>query len=107
MKVSELYSGNFPVFSLEIFPPRNGETLGNVFNTIDNLISFNPGFISITGGALGSLRGGTIAITALLKRIYGIECVPHFTCVNKSKQDIENLLMEMKFNGIENVFALR
>jgi len=107
MKVSELYSGNSPVFSLEVFPPRNGETLSDIFYTIDSLLLFNPGFISVTGGALGSLRGGTIAITALIKRKYGIECIPHFTCVNKSKQDIENLLMEMKFSGIENVFALR
>lgn len=107
MKVVELYSSDKPVYSLEIFPPRNGESMDAIFNTLDNLMPFNPAFISVTGGALGSLRGGTIAIAALLKRKYRIEGIPHFTCVNKSKQDIENLLMDVKFNGIENVFALR
>ena len=107
MKVVKLYSSDKPVYSLEVFPPRNGESLEAIFNTLDNLMPFNPAFISVTGGALGSLRGGTIAIAALLKRKYRIEGIPHFTCVNNSKQDIENLLMEMKFNGIENIFALR
>lgn len=107
MKVADLYNKGKPVYSLEVFPPRNGESVEAIFNTIDNLIGFKPAFISVTGGALGSLRGGTIAIAANLKRKYKIEGIPHFTCVNKSKQDIENLLMEMKFNGIENVFALR
>ncbi len=107
MKVADLYKQGKPVFSLEVFPPRNGETMEAIDNTIDNLIGFKPAFISVTGGALGSLRGGTIAIAANLKRKHGIEGIPHFTCVNRSIQDIENLLMEMKFSGIENVFALR
>ncbi len=107
MKVVNLYKGNKPVFSLEVFPPRNGESLEAVLNTIDSLWSFKPAFVSVTGGALGSMRGGTIAIAAGIKRKYGVEGIPHFTCVNKSKHDIENLLMEMKFNEIENVFALR
>ncbi len=107
MKVADLYKQDKPVYSLEVFPPRNGETMDAIDNTIDNLIGFKPAFISVTGGALGSLRGGTIAIAANIKRKYGIEGIPHFTVVNRSIQDIENLLMEMKFSGIENVFALR
>lgn len=107
MKVASLYNKGKPVYSLEVFPPRNGETLDAVFNTIDSLLSFKPAFVSVTGGALGSQRGGTIAIAGMIKRKYGIEGVVHFTCVNKSKQDIENLLIEMKYNGIENVLALR
>ena len=106
MKVANLYGENV-VYSLEVFPPKNGESLDTVFNTIDSLLPFNPAFVSVTGGALGSQRGGTIAIAALIKRKYKIEGVVHFTCVDKSKQDIENLLIEMKYNGIENVVALR
>jgi methylenetetrahydrofolate reductase (NADPH) len=99
--------GEDVVYSLEVFPPRNGELLDMVFDTIESLLRFDPAFVSVTGGALGSRRGGTIAIAALVKRKYGIEGVVHFTCVDKSKQDIENLLIEMKYNGIENVLALR
>ncbi|MBI4652456.1 methylenetetrahydrofolate reductase [Candidatus Desantisbacteria bacterium] len=107
MKIANLYNKGKPIFSLEVFPPKNGESLNNIYETIDKLISFNPGFVSVTGGALGSARGGTIAIAANIKKKYGIESVVHFTCVAKSKQDVENLLMEMKYSGIENVLALR
>ena len=107
MQLKTLYNKGKPVYSLEVFPPRNGESIDKLYNTIDELLCFNPAFVSVTGGALGSRRGGTHAIAAGIKNKYGIEGVPHFTCVNKSKQDIENMLMEMKFMGIENVLALR
>ena len=107
MQLKTLYDKGKPVYSLEVFPPRNGESLDKLYQTIDELLSFDPAFISVTGGALGSRRGGTLAIAAEIKRRSGIEGVPHFTCVNRSKQDIENLLVSMKYLGIENVFALR
>lgn len=107
MKIIEFLTAEQPVYSLEFFPPRNGEPLDSVFNTMDALIEFEPSFISVTGGALGSQRGGTIALVAAIKRKYGIEGVVHLTCVNKSRQDMENLLMEIKYNGIENILALR
>ncbi len=106
MKVADLY-GDKPVYSLEAFPPRNGESLDDIYHMIDELLPFSPAFVSVTGGALGSERGGTIAIAALIKRKYNIEGVVHFTCADKSKQDIENMLIEIKFSGIENVLALR
>lgn len=56
MKVVDLY-GEKTVCSLEVFPPRNGESLDMVFNTVDKLLPFNPAFVSVTGGALGSRRG--------------------------------------------------
>lgn len=108
MRVIDIYNKRKkPVFSIEFFPPRNGETLDKIFSTIDELKIFAPGFASVTGGALGSQRGGTIAIVGSIKRKYNIEGVVHLTCVNKSKQDLENLLMEIKYNDIENVLALR
>lgn len=107
MKVAHLYNKGRPVYSLEVFPPKNGENLEAIYDTIDHLLEYEPAFVSVTGGAMGSMRGGTVAIAAGIKRRFGLEGIPHFTCVNKSKLDIENMLMEMKFDGISNVFALR
>jgi len=61
----------------------------------------------VTCGALGRPRGGTIPISVRIKRECGIESVVHFICMGRSKQDIENLLMDMKYEGIGNVLALR
>lgn len=109
MKVADLYnaSGDKPIFSLEVFPPRNGEPLDMVFHTVEKLKKFNPGFVSVTCCALGSPRGGTIPIAAEIKRRFGLESVVHFICTGRSKQDIENLLMDVWYSGIENVLALR
>lgn len=106
MKVIEFYR-NPPIYSIEVFPPRNGESLDRVFNTIDSLMEFKPSYISVTCGASGTPRGGTVSIAAKIKREYGIESVVHLTCADKSKQDIENLLIDVKYEGIENILALR
>jgi len=108
MKIIDIYKNSKnTVISFEFFPPRNGETLDSITSTLERLIKFNPAFVTVTGGALGSQRGGTIAIVGSIKRKYKIEGVVHLTCVDKTKQDLENMLMEIKYNDVENVFALR
>ncbi len=107
MKIIDIYRKKRPVFSVEFFPPKNGEGLESIFKTLDCLEKFKPDYFSVTSGALGSQRGGTIALAALLKRKYGLEGMVHLTCANKSKQDIENLFVEIKYHGLQNVLALR
>ncbi len=108
MKVSEFYKkSKAPVFSIEVSPPLNGESLDPIFNTINSFKEFNPAWCSVTCGALGRPRGGTIPISGRIKREYGIESVVHFICMGRSRQDIENLLTDMKYEGVENVLALR
>jgi len=108
MKVTEFYSkSRAPVLSIEVSPPLNGESLAPIFNTINSFKEFNPAWCSVTCGALGRPRGGTIPISKRIKRDYGIESVVHFICMGRSKQDIENLLIDMKYEGIGNVLALR
>ncbi|MEW6426362.1 MAG: methylenetetrahydrofolate reductase [Bacillota bacterium] len=108
MKVIDIYKkATGPVFSIEVSPPVNGTSLDPIFNTVSALLKYDPAFVSVTCSALGSARGGTIPIAGRLKRELGIESVVHFTCVNKSKQDIENLLMDVKYDGVQNILALR
>jgi methylenetetrahydrofolate reductase (NADPH) len=108
MKVGQIYEkAKGPIFSIEVSPPLNGEPLEPVFNTIDAYQEFKPAWCSITCAALGRPRGGTIPLCGRVKRETGIETVAHFISVGRSKQDVENLLMDMKYEGIENVLALR
>jgi|GEM_PF-156419 len=108
MKVAEIYKkAKKPVFSIEMSPPLNGGSLDPVFNTIDAYKEFKPAWCSITCGALGRPRGGTIPLCGRIKRETGIETVAHFISMGRSKQDIENFLSDMKYDGIENVLALR
>jgi len=108
MKVGEIYKkAKGPVFSIELSPPLNGAALDPIFNTIDAFKKFNPAWCSVTCGALGRPRGGTTSLCGRIKRETGIETVAHVISMGRSKQDIENLLMDMKYDGVENVLALR
>ncbi|MDR2937102.1 MAG: methylenetetrahydrofolate reductase [Rikenellaceae bacterium] len=110
-------------FSFELLPPLKGETIGTIFDTIDALMPFDPACVNITyhrqdvkyipcaGGLLERrvvrTRPGTVGISAAVAGRFGIEVVPHLICGGFSKYELEDLLIEMDFLGIENVLALR
>lgn len=106
MHLSEIVKRGYD-FSFEIIPPRNGTSIRDVYSIIDSIVPFNPAFISITHGAGGSLRGGTAGIARLLKEHYNIEPLAHLTCATLSKQNIENMMMDLRYLEIENILALR
>ena len=53
------------------------------------------------------IRPGTIALAAAVKYKYNITVVPHILCGGFSKEETENVLIEMNFLGIDDVLALR
>ncbi|MFZ5643958.1 MAG: methylenetetrahydrofolate reductase [NAD(P)H] [Bacillota bacterium] len=108
MKVIDIYNNaSGPIFSIELSPSLNGTSLDPIFHTVSGLMKYNPKYVSVTCSALGSARGGTIPIAGRIKREYGIETVVHLTCVAKSQQDVENMLMDVKYEGVQNILALR
>ncbi len=108
MKVNEIYKQlKKPSFSIEVSPPINGHSLEPLLNTIKTLKRFNPAWCNVTCGAFGKPRGGTIPISSIIKKDLGIEPVVHIISMGRSRQDIENLLVGMKYEGIENILALR
>jgi len=107
MKIIELYGGEEPVLSLEIFPPKADYPLETVFTTLEHLRTLNPKFISVTYGAGGSNRGRTVEIAARIKREYGIESLAHLTCVRHTRSEVREILDELMDEGINNILALR
>lgn len=107
MRIKELYLAKKPVLSMEIFPPKPDYPLETVFQTIAGLKDLQPDFISVTYGAGGSNRGRTIEIAAQVKRVYGVESLAHLTCVGHSPAELDQIIAQLKQEGIENVLALR
>jgi methylenetetrahydrofolate reductase (NADPH) len=93
--------------SFEVFPPKNDKPLDNIYKTIEELKSLNPDFISVTYGAGGSNRDRTIEIASVVKNQYGIEALAHLTCITSTKNEISNILKDLKGNNIHNILALR
>ena len=112
-----------PLFSFEILPPLKGQNIQSIFDNIDPLMEFNPPFIDVTyhreeyefkelpSGLLQKKvvkkRPGTVGICAGIQNKYNVDAIPHILCGGFTKEDTENLLIDLDFLGIDNVVALR
>lgn len=94
------------LFSLEFFPPRTPEGIEKLRATRRQLAQLKPAFCSVTFGAGGSTREGTLA-TVLEFRAEGLEAVPHISCVGGSRESIGEVLARYRAHGIRHVVALR
>lgn len=108
MKIKELFKEKRVVFSFEIFPPKATSPIQTVYDTIKELSSLNPDYISVTYGAGGNASNNrTCELAGMVKNQYGIESLAHLTCINSKRSDIKDILKDLKANGIENILALR
>ncbi len=108
MRVDEIIANsNRPTFSVEFSPPRTPEGEQNLFETARQLRELEPDFVSVTYGAGGSTREGTVEITRTLKDEMGYETMAHLSCVGETTEGLASTLDRIEDAGIENVFALR
>src|SRR5699024_238076 len=73
MRIPDLLAAaDEPCFSFEFFPPKTSEGVEELFANVEDLNRLEPSFVSVTYGAAGSTREGTVEVTTRLKRDYGI-----------------------------------
>jgi methylenetetrahydrofolate reductase (NADPH) len=107
MRIDEILASKRPVFSVEFFPPKTEEATEQLFATARSLRELEPDFVSVTYGAGGSTREGTVEITRALKRDVGLETMAHLSCVGETIEGLATTLDRIEAAKIENVFALR
>jgi methylenetetrahydrofolate reductase (NADPH) len=107
MRVDEIIANSRPTFSVEFSPPRTPEAEQNLFETARKLRELEPDFVSVTYGAGGSTRDGTVEMTRVLKDDLGFETMAHLSCVGETTEGLSVTLDKIAAAGIENVFALR
>ncbi|MFA9401304.1 MAG: methylenetetrahydrofolate reductase [NAD(P)H] [Acidobacteriota bacterium] len=107
MKIAEIISSGRPVFSVEFFPPKTGEGRDQLLEAARDLAGLDLDFVSVTYGAGGSTREGTVDITTALKEEIGLEVMAHLSCVGESREGLAGTLDRLEGLGIDNVFALR
>jgi methylenetetrahydrofolate reductase (NADPH) len=107
MRIDDILANRRPTFSVEFFPPKTEEATVQLFETARALRELEPDFVSVTYGAGGSTREGTVEITSALKRELGLEVMAHLSCVGETTEGLSETLDRIAAEGIENVFALR
>jgi len=107
VRIDRILSTRSPVFSVEFFPPKTAEATEQLYATARNLSELGLDFVSVTYGAGGSTRDGTVEITTALKDELGLETMAHLSCVGESAEGLAATLDRIAAAGIENVFALR
>lgn len=123
MKVLEhLARATKPLISFEIIPPKRGGDIKSLMAVIDDLARYNPPFIDITSHAAEVIyeetpqgiqrkikrkRPGTLGICALIQNKYDIDAVPHILCRGFTREETEDMLIELQYLGIDNVLAIR
>jgi len=107
MRIDAIIAERRPTFSVEFFPPKTEESTAQLFATARELSQLRPDFVSVTYGAGGSTRDGTVEITKALKDDLGYETMAHLSCVGETREGLAATLGRIEAAGIENVFALR
>lgn len=125
MKVTEYFKNaqGQTLISFEILPPLKGGSMKDIFKRLDPLMEFKPPFIDVTyhreefiykrrdsgyyEKAAIRKRPGTVGICAAIMHRYGVDAVPHLLCGGFSKEETENVLIDLNFLNIKNVLALR
>ena len=94
------------LYSFEFYPPKTPEGVEKLRATWKQLGQLNPAFFSVTYGAGGSTREGTLS-TVLEIRDAGHPAAPHLSCIASSRESLREVIAQYKDRGIRHIVALR
>ena len=107
MHISDIIRPKEPTFSFEFFPPKSKEASEALYDTIKDLSTYNPSFVSVTYGAGGTTRDLTHDLVLKIKQTTDTPPVPHLTCVSHTEDEITATLERYAAANIGNILALR
>lgn len=93
-------------YSLEFFPPRTDDGTAKLAAARAQLAQLQPAFCSVTFGAGGSTREGTLATVLEMMR-EGLPAAPHISCIGSTRQSLREVLDQYREHGIRHLVALR
>ena len=96
------------VVSHEFFTPKTEE--GDRIlaeKTIPALVGLGADYCSVTYGAGGSTRDKTLSIVDRIQREHLVTGMAHLTCVNSTREQVQEIIAQAQRLGIRNLLALR
>jgi methylenetetrahydrofolate reductase (NADPH) len=105
--IRELLATGDRSFSFEFFPPKTPEAEEVLWRSIREIEKLRPSFVSITYGAGGTTRDGTIRVTERVAQDTSLTPLGHLTAVAHSRDELRSVIGAYAGAGIRNVLALR
>jgi methylenetetrahydrofolate reductase (NADPH) len=93
--------------SFEFFPPRTEKMEQTLWESVQTLAPLAPRFVSVTYGAGGSTRARTHATVERIARETELQAAAHLTCVDASREEIDEVARDYWSAGIRHIVALR
>ncbi|WP_369137651.1 methylenetetrahydrofolate reductase [NAD(P)H] [Modestobacter versicolor] len=105
--VRELLQSEQPTWSFEFFPPRDEVGEAQLWTALRQLESLRPSFVSVTYGAGGSTREGTVSVTERITSETTMLPLAHLTAVDHSVAELRHVISRLAAAGVRNLLALR
>lgn len=94
-------------FSFEFFPPKTDDLAEKLWPEVEKLKALEPKYMTVTYGAGGSTKDGTVRA---LQKIGGMTDIPlasHLTFLSTKKDDLDHYLDRLLNAGVHHIVALR
>ena len=102
-----LRNGGRPLFSFELFPPKDDEQGRVLWDTVRRLEALGPDFVSVTYGASGSTRDRTIDVTRAIAEHTTLRTMAHLTCASQSTERLRQVVGAYADAGIRHILTIR
>lgn len=93
--------------SFEFFPPKTEKMEETLWQSIETLSPLGPRFVSVTYGAGGTTRERTHATVSKIARETPLAAAAHLTCVEATREEIDQIAEEYWAAGVRHIVALR
>ena len=93
--------------SFEFFPPKSEKMAETLWGSIETLAPLQPRFVSVTYGAGGTTRERTHATVERIVRETHLPAAAHLTCVDASRDEIDEIARSYWNAGVRHIVALR